>query len=63
MLAAVAFLAIVTASITSVFIESRQSSRRAGAAALEAEHWERLEASLAEISERLEAMERGPGTT
>jgi voltage-gated potassium channel len=58
MLAAVAFLAIVTASITSVFIESRQSQRRAGAAALEAEHRERLEASLAEISARLEAIER-----
>jgi voltage-gated potassium channel len=63
MLAAVAFLAIVTASITSVFIESRQSQRRAGAAALEAEHWERLEASLEEISERLKAMEGSLGTS
>jgi voltage-gated potassium channel len=61
MLAAVAFLAIVTASITSAFIESRQSQRRAGAAALDAEHRERLEARLAEISARLEAIERGTG--
>jgi voltage-gated potassium channel len=63
MLAAVAFLAIVTASITSAFIESRQAQRRAGAAALDAKRWERLEASLAEISARLEAMERGTGTS
>jgi voltage-gated potassium channel len=62
MLAAVAFLAIVTASITSAFIESRQAQRRAGVAALDAEHRERLEASLKEISARLEAMERRTGT-
>jgi voltage-gated potassium channel len=61
MLEAVAFLAIVTASITSIFIESRQVQRRAGAAALDAEHRERLEARLAEISARLEAMDRGMG--
>jgi voltage-gated potassium channel len=63
MLAAVAFLAIVTASITSAFIESRQAQRRAGAAALDAEHRERLEARLAEISVRLETIERGTGTS
>jgi voltage-gated potassium channel len=57
MLAAVAFLAIVTASITSAFIESRQAQRRAGAARLDSEHEERLESALAEISARLEALE------
>jgi voltage-gated potassium channel len=63
MLEAVAFLAIVTASITSVFIESRQALRRAGAASVDAEHWQRLDVQLAEISARLEAIERGTDTS
>jgi voltage-gated potassium channel len=63
MLLSVAFIAIVTATITSVFIESRQSQRRTGAAALDAEHRERLEARLAEISARLESMDRGAGNS
>jgi voltage-gated potassium channel len=63
MLLAVAFIAIVTASITSVFVESRQFQRRAGTAAQEAEHRDRLETRLAEISARLESMERRAGTS
>jgi voltage-gated potassium channel len=58
MVLAVAFLAMVTASITSTFFESRQQTRRAEMRADEADHRARLEAQFEHLITRLEAIER-----
>jgi voltage-gated potassium channel len=57
MVLAFAFLAIVTASITSVLIESRQKARRLKAETDEAEHRAHLEAQLEHLLTRLDAIE------
>ncbi len=61
MVLAFAFLAIVTASITSVFIESRQKARRQQSQTDEAEHRAHLEAQLEHLLARLDAIERRLG--
>ena len=58
MVLAVAFLAMVTASITSTFFESRQQARRAQMRADEDEHRARLEAQFEQLLTRLDAIER-----
>ena len=63
MLLGIAFLSILTATITSSFIEARQSERLARDRADELAHQARLEAQLAELItrlERLEARQHGP---
>lgn len=61
MLIAIASLSILTAFITSAFVEARQAERRAVSDADEAAHRERLEARLAELVERLERIEQQGG--
>jgi voltage-gated potassium channel len=61
MLIAIASLSILTAFITSSFVEARQTERRAISDAEEAAHRERLESRLAELIERLERIERQGG--
>jgi voltage-gated potassium channel len=58
MVLAVAFLAMVTASITSTFIESRQRARREQARADEIEQRALLEAQFEQLLARLDAIER-----
>jgi voltage-gated potassium channel len=58
MLFSVATLSILTAFITSAFVEARQAGRRAQTEAADAAHRERLEAHMAELLERLERIER-----
>lgn len=58
MILAVAFLAMVTASITSAFFESRQRARREKARADEAAERARLEAQFDLLLARLDAIER-----
>jgi len=58
MLLGIGFLSILTASITSAFVEAHQAARRAPREAAEAAHRARLEASLDELMARLEAIER-----
>ena len=57
MLEAVAFVAIVTASITSIFMEARQRQRAAASDAAEVAYRERVLAQLAAIEARLAAIE------
>jgi hypothetical protein len=54
-----ATISVVTALITSIFVEARQSLRSAERDRATAEHWDRLEASLAELHLRLERIEAG----
>ncbi|HEU5203061.1 MAG TPA: ion channel [Candidatus Limnocylindrales bacterium] len=61
MLVSIASLSILTAFITSAFVEARQAERRAVSDADEAAHRERLEARLAELVERLERIEQQGG--
>lgn len=61
MVLAVAYLAMVTASITSTFIESRQKARREAAQADEAEQRAHLEEQFAHLLDRLDAIERRLG--
>jgi voltage-gated potassium channel Kch len=58
MVLAVAFLAMVTASITSTFFESRQQTRRAQMRTEDADHRAHLEAQFEHLIERLDAIER-----
>jgi hypothetical protein len=58
MLITIASLSILTAFITSAFVEARQADRRAIVDADEAAHRERLEGRLSELIERLERIER-----
>lgn len=58
MVLAVAFLAMVTASITSTFFESRQKARRQKEWADEVEHRALLEAQFEQMLARLDAIER-----
>lgn len=58
MVLAFAFLAIVTASITSIFLESRQKVRRQQTQSDEAEHRAHLEAQFEHLLVRLDAIER-----
>jgi len=58
MLIAVASLSILTAFITSAFVEARQSERRALADAEESAHRQRLESQLSELVDRLERIEQ-----
>ena len=58
MVLAFAYLAIVTASITSVFIESRQKARRQQSQTAEADHRARLEAQFEQLIARIDAIER-----
>ncbi len=58
MVLAVAFLAMVTASITSTFFESRQHARRLQMRADEDEHRARLEAQFEQLLTRLDTIER-----
>lgn len=57
MLITIASLSILTAFITSAFVEARQADRRAIVDADEAAHRERLEGRLSELIERLERIE------
>lgn len=59
MLLGIASLSILTATITSSFIEARQADRQAQDDADEAVHRVRLEARLDELLERLDRIERG----
>jgi voltage-gated potassium channel len=61
MLLAIASLSMLTAFITSAFVEARQRGRRARADAAETAHRERLEAQLADLVERLDRIERQGG--
>ena len=61
MVLAFAYLAIVTASITSVFIESNQKARRRQMQTDEAEHRANLEAQFEHLLARLDAIERRLG--
>jgi voltage-gated potassium channel len=61
MILAVAFLAMVTASITSTFFESRQKTRRDIAREEDAEHRARLEAQFEHLLTRLDAIEHRLG--
>ena len=58
MLIAIASLSILTAFITSAFVEARQADRRAETEARDAAHREVLEARLADLVARLERIER-----
>jgi voltage-gated potassium channel len=58
MLLAIASLSILTAIITSSFIEARQVARRAREGTEEAARWARLEARLDEVVERLDQLQR-----
>ena len=58
MVLAFAYLAIVTASITSVFIESNQKARRQRVQTEEVEHRAHLEAQFEHLLVRLEAIEQ-----
>ena len=58
MVVAIGFITIVTAAITSVFVEAAQRKRRDAADAQSATDSERLEAALAEIAERLDRLEQ-----
>ena len=58
MLIAIASLSILTAFITSAFVEARQADRRAETEARDAAHRELLEARLADLVARLERIER-----
>jgi voltage-gated potassium channel Kch len=62
MLLAIASLSILTAFITSAFVEARQAERRATADAEEAAHRQRLESRLTELVERMERIERQQST-
>jgi voltage-gated potassium channel len=62
MLLAIASLSILTAIITSAFIEARQVARRAREGTEEAAHWARLEARLDDVVERLDRLQRADGT-
>jgi voltage-gated potassium channel len=57
MLLGIAFLSILTATITSSFIEARQAARRAADNADERAHRARLETRLEELADRLERIE------
>ena len=61
MLLGIAFLSILTATITSSFIEARQQDRLARDRAEELAHQARLEARLAEMIDRLERIENPGG--
>ena len=61
MLIAIASLSILTAFITSAFVEARQAERRATRDAEEAAHRERLEGRLTELIERLDRIEQQQG--
>jgi voltage-gated potassium channel len=58
MLTSIAGLSILTAFITSSFIEARQHDRRVQSDADEAAHRERLEGQLTDLLDRLERIER-----
>ena len=57
MVVAVALIAILTASITSTFVEAAQRRQRAGVEAKERDSAEALQQQLVEISARLAAIE------
>jgi voltage-gated potassium channel len=57
MLLGIAFLSILTATITSSFIEARQSERLARDAAAERAHRARLESQLATLIDRLDRLD------
>ncbi len=57
MLLGIAFLSVLTASITSSFIEARQAERRGRQAAEEAANQRRLEVRLDALIERLDRLE------
>ena len=57
MLLGIAFLSVLTASITSSFIEARQAERRGRQAAEEASNQRRLEVRLDALIERLDRLE------
>ena len=64
MLLGIAFLSILTATITSSFIEARQAERRTRQDAEEAANWAALQGRLDELIERLDRIEasgRGQG--
>ncbi len=58
MLLGIASLSILTASITSSFIEARQKARRLEVDAAENARWARLDERLDELMARLDALER-----
>jgi voltage-gated potassium channel len=58
MLVSIASLSILTAFITSAFVEARQTERRARSDADEAANRERLEARLNDLVDRLERIEQ-----
>ena len=58
MLVSIATLSILTAFITSAFVEARQTERRARSDADEAANRERLEARLNDLVDRLERIEQ-----
>jgi voltage-gated potassium channel len=58
MLLGIAFLSILTATITSSFIEARQAARRIQRDAEEAANWAALQVRLDEVMERLDRLER-----
>ncbi len=61
MLLGIASLSILTASITSSFIEARQKARRLDIDAAEDARWRHLDERLDEVLARLDALERRGG--
>jgi voltage-gated potassium channel len=62
MLLGIAFVSILTASITSSFIDARQAARRASQQADLSAHQARLEAQLDAVIDRLDRIERATGS-
>ena len=61
MLLGIAFLSILTATITSSFIEARQAERRSQQDAEAAANWSALQGRLDEVIERLDRIEGSKG--
>lgn len=62
MVVAIGFIAVITAAITSTFVEAAQRRRGTVDKAAQEEASQRLEAQLDEISQRLDRIERRLGT-
>jgi len=62
MVVAVGFIAVITAAVTSTFVEAAQRRRGTADKAAQQDSSQRLEAQLHEISQRLDRIERRIGT-
>ena len=62
MLLAIASLSILTASITSAFIDARQAARRADEDSADDVRWAHLNARIDQLLERIDQLDRGPAS-